>query len=311
MDFELKSTYSVRIRSTAANQVFKEETFTLQVADQPEGTSGNDLFTARLGSGGITVQLGSSDLGIFPPDRPLTFYGLGGNDTINFLGGTSDDRVTFTANGIGYRNQELLLNGIEGIAIRLGEGADTFQIDASLPGVQTVTLDGGTGDDLYRFHPQTNLGVLRIDESKAGYDILDFTQDTNGVRVDLGLSGTQVVSPNLQLILLPGSTFEQLVGGAGNDVLIGDAFDNRLFGNAGNDSLSGGAGNDSYIINMNSPQGSDTLSDRSGYDTIDFSASNILGAQVNLSISAPQVVSANYTLALSNPNSFEHIVGRS
>ncbi|MCD6187059.1 MAG: hypothetical protein J7K09_02745, partial [Desulfuromusa sp.] len=63
---------------------------------------------------------------------------------------------------------------------------------------------------------------------------------------------------------------DALIGGAGNDLLLGGSGNDRLWGDHGNDFLSGGTDNDTYTFSLGN--GSDTLYDESGTDTITFAA---------------------------------------
>ncbi|MCK5915168.1 MAG: cadherin-like domain-containing protein, partial [Deltaproteobacteria bacterium] len=63
---------------------------------------------------------------------------------------------------------------------------------------------------------------------------------------------------------------DALVGGAGNDLLLGGNGDDRLWGDQGHDILCGGSDNDIYFFSHG--DGSDILNDRSGIDSIKFTA---------------------------------------
>ena len=100
----------------------------------------------------------------------------------------------------------------------------------------------------------------------AGYDIVDYSDDTAGVTVDLGTgigSGGSAEGDTY-------SSIEGVLGGAGNDTLIGDGGDNYLDGGAGNDVLLGGAGNDRLI----GGSGDDTLYAGEGDDLLEGGAGN-------------------------------------
>ena len=93
-----------------------------------------------------------------------------------------------------------------------------------------------------------------------GHDIVDYSDDTAGVHVDLltnsGTGGTA-----------EGDTYnsiEGIIGGTGNDTLTGNDSANDIHGNAGNDTLDGGLGDDT----LTGGTGADTFKVGEGHDTI-------------------------------------------
>ncbi|MBN7761838.1 cadherin-like domain-containing protein [Nitratireductor aquibiodomus] len=78
----------------------------------------------------------------------------------------------------------------------------------------------------------------------AGFDIVDYSDDTSGVSVDLStntLSGGDAAGDTLLGI-------EGIIGGSGDDALIGDGTDNYLAGGEGADTLYGGIGENTYDL---------------------------------------------------------------
>src|SRR5207253_466094 len=126
----------------------------------------------------------------------------------------------------------------------------------------------------------------------AGIDTLDFSASSMSVNVTL--SGVNPyaradgkVADNLKLTLPPGD-LENVLGGSGNDTLIssgyygtgitgsllvGGAGNDSLIGGEHNDTLVGGAGDDTFRFNVDTPLGSDAISEAydAGVDTLDFS----------------------------------------
>jgi Ca2+-binding RTX toxin-like protein len=84
-------------------------------------------------------------------------------------------------------------------------------------------IDGGDGNDIIIY-------------DKADFDV------TGGAGIDTLDASKE--SSDLYFSLSESSTFENLVGGSGNDVLYGNSKDNVLIGGNGNDVLNGQAGND-------------------------------------------------------------------
>ena len=168
--------------------------------------------------------------------------------------------------------------------------------------MKSVVLVGGSGDDTYQFDADSPLGLISLDEVGGGIDTLDFSlTETIGVSINLSLATNQIVNPNLSLNLGSTSTFENVIGGSGNDILTGNTLNNTL---------NGGAGNETYVFNTNTPLGSDTVTDSAGSDYLYFvgSTNNLT---VNLGLTTPQVVNANLTLTLASATSIEHIFGGS
>lgn len=101
-----------------------------------------------------------------------------------------------------------------------------------------------------------------------------------------------------------------LSGGAGDDTLVGGANNDTLTGGAGNDRLEGGTENDRYLFAPDTPLGTDTLSDTSGVDTLDFSQATTQRIALDLRSSRLQVLNPNHRLKLSPPK-FENAIGGS
>ncbi len=103
-------------------------------------------------------------------------------------------------------------------------------------------LDGGLGNDVYVFNADSNLGLDTLSDSD-GVDLLDFSQTENrGIRINLGLTTSQVVTPSLSIQLANGASFESLIGSRSHDTMVGNNLANTFIGNQGNDSFSGGDG---------------------------------------------------------------------
>jgi Tol biopolymer transport system component len=209
----------------------------------PSGSSGNDVFVLTYtgveptGSVAITRSINgaaATSLGSFSLEAPLTLSGLGGADSVRIVGTTGKD--VFTVSGTG-----LLINGAPLV----------------LSSIENRTMVGRGGDDAYIFDADSPLGTFTLDESGGGLDTINLSPTTTrAVVVNLASSAVQVVNSHLSLNLLSASTFENAVGGSGNDILLGNALNNSLtgrdgsdilVGNAGADSLSGGNGRDILI----------------------------------------------------------------
>ncbi|MFM7160910.1 MAG: hemolysin, partial [Planctomycetaceae bacterium] len=192
--------------------------------------------------------------------------------------------------------------------------------DTLTGGAGNDSLTGGLGDDVYLFAANSALGTDTLNESAGGVDTLDFSGTTTlGVTVNLGTTAGQVVNANLSLVLGLATSFENVVGGAGNDLLTGNTLANLLSGNAGNDTLvglagndtlAGGLGDDSYPFTATTALGTDTLVELvgQGLDLLDFGAT-ALAVSLDLGLTTPQAVNANLGLALSGGDVFEMLIG--
>ncbi|MFN9268285.1 MAG: beta strand repeat-containing protein, partial [Planctomycetaceae bacterium] len=247
---------------------------------------------------GVTVDLSLSTTQVVNANLSLV---LGAGDTFeNALGGALGD--VLTGNG--------LANALTG-----NGGNDTLT-----GGAGNDSLTGGLGDDLYLFATNTALGTDTLNESAGGIDTLDFSGTTSlGVTVNLGTTATQVVNANLSLVLGLATAFENVVGGAGNDLLTGNTLANVLTGNAGNDTLvglagndtlAGGQGDDSYPFAATTALGTDSLVEfvGQGLDLLDFGGT-ALAIRIDLGSLTAQAVNANLGLVLSGGEVFEMLIG--
>jgi serralysin len=249
----------------------------------------------RSTNGGAAV-----DLGTFPVNAPVILKGLAGTDSVRVIGTAGSDTYVISSSG------GLTINGA-GLV---------------LDSIETTTLAGVAGDDLYQFDADTALGLYTLDESGVGIDTIDLSlTTTSGVAVNLGSAIQQVVNSNLSLKLSSSTVFEKAIGGSGNDTLTGNSLANTLTGNSGNDRLNGGSGNDSlfgglgddtYVFASTSKAEADTVTEAAnrGTDTLSFSTltTDVL---LNLGTTAVQTVHANRTLKLNSASVFENIAGGS
>lgn len=294
-----------------------------------EGTDRLD-FSALSSSCPVTLDLSSTATSLSVHlNRKLAFTAPTiANNFEEVIGGEGND--TFTGGNANNR-----LEGRGGNDILNGGGGD----DALL---------GGVGDDAYLFKAPLSALTTETDlvsELPAeGIDRLDFSTLLATVAVTVNLNndaelashGPSTNPHNRNVIAGTGqaANFENVMGGAGNDLLTGNSADNRLEGGAGDDMLNGadnqdillggrgsdhmfgGAGDDVYLFqNGLTAAEIDTLTEVSGIDRLDFSL--VTAATTNVTVdlsssSASQDVhgtgTSKRTLAFS-PSDFENVTG--
>ncbi len=318
-NFEATSSYTVTVRVTDAPGLSFDKQFTISVTDVAEvtysvtgglltvtGTVLDDDITVLNDAGAIRISANGTTLNPGMAAATLTAVsvaGLGGNDTM-VIDSTLGAAVLGTL--LGGDGNDVLLGGAGNDTIDGGAGNDS--------------LFGGLGNDLFVFGTALLAEADTVSEgTNQGSDTLSFASLTTGVTLNLNSSLVQAVHANRTLKLNAGGTFENIVGGSGNDRLTGNSLNNTLngydgddvlSGGDGNDTLVGGAGNETYVFNTNTPLGSDTVTDSAGSDYLYFvgSTNNLT---VNLGLTTPQVVNANLTLTLASATSIEHIYGGS
>lgn len=299
LDHESLANASIRVRSTDQGGLFVEKVFSISIGDAPDGTAGSDRFvltyTGIAPTGTVTVEIAAAGgplikFGTLSLSLPLTLNGLGGSDSVTVNGTASDDLVTVTG-------AKLVVNG--GVL--------------NLQSVESVGLNGGSGNDTYRLDGDLTSAPISINESSGSVDKLDFSLTTkSGIVVNLGATSQQTVNSNLKLTLSSATAIEGLIGGFGNDTLIGNVRNNTLDGHTGNDVLQGGLGNDIYSFRSAASAESDSVIEvaAAGTDTIDFS-SVATSVRLNLGSNAVQQAHTNRSLKLNSGSTIENVIGGS
>jgi Ca2+-binding RTX toxin-like protein len=176
--------------------------------------------------------------------------------------------------------QELLIDGAPSstknqVIVYGSSGANTFTLAGAtstanglvtkMIAVQRVTLVGRGGNDYYHLNSSSIASNSVIDTS--GYNTADFSQDSGGVNVNLGLDQgqAQAIAPwggtlSIYGVIsrLIGSAYADVLtggpaattmirAGAGNATIIGGSGNNVLLGGGGNDTIIGGAGDNLLI----------------------------------------------------------------
>jgi Ca2+-binding RTX toxin-like protein len=217
----------------------------------PAATDVTTTFEDVIGSSGddtITGDAGANSLN-----------GAAGTDTVTYLGNTAAQSVRVSLDGVA---NDGTAGGTEGDNVTAtenvtgGAGADV------LVGNQAVNdLRGGSGDD-------TIIGKGGSDalDGGPGTDTVSYEDRGPGEGVSATLAGAGGGAGELDSL----TSFERLVGGAGDDSLTGSAGADDIRGGAGADVIAGSDGNDTLI----GEDGADTLSGGAGSDGLDGGAGN-------------------------------------
>jgi Ca2+-binding RTX toxin-like protein len=292
-DFETKSSYSIRIRTSHPGGLSIEEVHTIQVLNQIDGTSAVDVIELRFTATNVAVTRSTNggalvSLGVFPLTSPLELQALQSTDTVKMFGTSGNDTFRLSAAGMFVNNTRVILGGPA--ALQFG---------------------GEAGNDTYQFGADTPLSSVLIVETGSGVDTIDFSL-TLAVDVWFNLSSvvTQIVNGNLSLRLSSGTLIENLVGGAGHDTLTGNSLANTLTGGRGNDLLIGGPGDDTYVFGLASAVEADQVTENvnEGLDTLNFGAVTT-GIVVNLGSTSVQSVHTIRTLKLNSAVVIENLTG--
>lgn len=182
-----------------------------------DGGDGNDLLVSSEASYDNSLDGGAGNDTLTGGDRDDALHGGPGDDSLD--AGPGKDVVTA---------------GTGADALWGGLGTDRL---SGGPGVDTVV---GGSEDAWRPWPYSWGQNMTYERG----DVLDFSDSTGSVRVDLFL---QTVANDGHGSGDAISGIEGVIGGAGDDVLVGDARPNDLDGRAGDDTASGGGGDDGLV----------------------------------------------------------------
>lgn len=237
-----------------------------------------DLITANSGSNNLSVLLGKGD-GTFTVTAPLLLAGRALPNGLAIGDFNGDGKPDLATANYANARASVFLNRTSLISLN----DSTKTIDASLERSASITVDLTAGTLVLNSTPPANANV-------TGY--------LNVLGTELG----DTIAGNAEA--------NNLDGKGGNDTITGGAGNDTITGGAGNDGLNGGDSNDRYLFAANTPLGSDTITDPTGTDTLDFSATT-LPIAVNLGVTVAQTVNPNLTLTLTAANQIENVTGGS
>ncbi|MEH2324403.1 MAG: M10 family metallopeptidase C-terminal domain-containing protein [Nostoc sp.] len=181
--------------------------------------------------------------------------------TITFAAGSTTKTLTINPTA------DIAVESNETVSLTLATGTG-YAIGTTTAVTGTITNDdsaspSSAGNNTYSFVANTPLGSRTVTETTTGgTDTIDFSGTTVPVNVNLGVTTSQTVNSNLQLIISANNVIENATGGTGNDRLTGNTLNNTLIGGDGNDQLQGLAGNDS----LQGGNGNDILTGGTGDD---------------------------------------------
>jgi Ca2+-binding RTX toxin-like protein len=232
----------------------------------------------------VTISFVGNQVQIFDNigNAILTSSTFGSTDTVEVdcpAGQTNLVTIMLPASASAAHPKQVLVQGKTGstdnqVTIVGPSGANTFTLAGgtvtanglatAIATAQKLTLQGNTGNDTYALNSSI-VPVSIVDT--GGYNALDFSKDTAGVTVNLGLDHgqAQTIAPwkttlaiNGIINKLTGTAFADVLtggraattlirSGAGNDKITGGSGDNILVGGGGNDTVTGGAGRNLLI----------------------------------------------------------------
>ncbi len=301
--------------------------------DKLNGTTGNDRLFGGL----------DNDTYLFNASAPgeadqVTENLNEGTDTLSFSTQTTSVTLNLGTTAVQsvHTNRTVKLNAINTFENAVGgAAADTLtgnSLDNTLTGwAGDDKLNGTTGSDLllggldndtYLLGASTPGEADQVTENfNQGTDTLSFANQTTSVTLSLGTTDVQPAHTNRTVKLNSVSTFENLIGGAGDDklngnsltnTLTGGAGDDKLNGTTGNDLLVGGPDNDTYLFGGSVPGEADQVTEtpNQGIDTLSF-VLQTTSVLLNLGTTAVQPVHTNRTVKLNAINTFENSIGGS
>lgn len=238
--------------------------------NQLQGGAGHDTLIG--GTGNDTLDGGEGD------DTYL-YDGNWGHDTIVDSGGRDFlDFSTSTNNLTVDLTNGLVTDGTNTVTIQgdlemvvTGSGDDVL-----VGNLESNILNGGDGNDTYRFH---NFWLNDTIIDSGGEDTIDFSPMLYaGVNVNLVSRIAEAEAwYGSHTIQWEENAIEHVIGTHYGDLIMGNNVNNRLIGGEGDDTLMGGMGDDTldggtwhdtYVFNDN--WGHDVVYESNGRDTFDF-----------------------------------------
>jgi Ca2+-binding RTX toxin-like protein len=284
-NFEVKSSYSIRVRTVDQGGLIKERVFTIQVTDVNENPTDISLSSTsipeNLGNNATVGTLITTD-----PDSSDSF-------TYTLASGSGDtDNSAFNIDGNTLRatnNLDYEVKNVYSIRVRSTDGGGLWTEKAFTINVQdandiaitrsgnSINIQGGLGADSmiisispagylqHNFPLAGNLvSFLDTDSVTAGEQLL-LASDVTGIVIS-SRDGDDVIDASswtgIGISIYSGLGNDTIQGGSGNDTLVGGNGNDTIEGNAGDDFIVG----DDY--EGHNGTGDDTLRGGDGNDTL-------------------------------------------
>jgi Ca2+-binding RTX toxin-like protein len=275
--------------------------------------------TGSAGNQSVSIDLSTGDWGAINWAINL---GSGIGDSLDVTNATNATSVELDwgANGIdlnGDGNLDVTQTSVETFTAEAGSGGDVINaggggaVGAAFP--QAITITGGAGDDTVSGGSGDDILVGGV-----GTDTVDYSAFSGGVQVNL-TTGTATGAGSDTL-----ATFENIVGGSGNDTLTGDGSANTFTPGAGNDRIHGAGGTDTLDLSgspnpvtVDSAAGTttgdgsdrfnnieDIVGSSASTDTLDFSGET---AAVTVDLGAGTI--SGSSSGLTTESGFENVMG--
>ncbi|MCX6071705.1 MAG: calcium-binding protein [Chloroflexi bacterium] len=223
-----------------------------------QANAGNDTLTINfVGNPGLVNKGIAGDSNTTRTQAAYDSYDpTDGNDTITVSGSWSGGYVVLNSGDDSYINNSSTsaFPGADGV--HGGMGNDTL-----IGGSVGESLDGDMGNDTLQGRGGNNTLY-----GGPGDDTADYSSSPGPVNANLATGQATADGYGTSDTLIE---FENLTGGASDDVLTGDAGPNVLTGGAGNDLLDGGLGTDTVAQTVDADQTlTDTQLTGNGIDTL-------------------------------------------
>ncbi|WP_199319624.1 ExeM/NucH family extracellular endonuclease [Dolichospermum sp. FACHB-1091] len=276
-DFETKSSYNIRVRTTDNGGLTFDKTLTININDVNEAPIVSNLIPSQRGENGQAfIYILPTNIFSDPEGKPLTLStsGLPGwlsfNANTRTLSGTPSSTGTFTiavqaSDGVGNVSTNFSINVAAATVSQNLSSSNTGQTITASAGSEVANYTTGSGDDTINASART--GVITV-YANAGNDNI-----WGGTGNDFlyGGAGNDTLSGGLGADRLYGEDNDDILkGDAGNDFLYGSNGNDTLYGGAGNDNLWGNAGADVFVLEIGN--GADSIRDyEDNIDKLGFS----------------------------------------
>ena len=233
------------------------------VYDIPAG--GNAIYTTHTIFGnGLPNQVGTVPpvVNVVPTVANDSVTGTSINGSSLFVDVVSNDVDPDGA--IVFNTIVITTQPTNGTAVSLGNGLIQYTPNIGFSGVDTLTYTiadnaGGVSARATVTFNVTQVVADSADDTLVGSEGDDTIVGSDGDDLITGSAGGDVVDG--------GIGNDTVFGGAGNDSIDGGSGNDSLTGNAGNDTLNGGADDDTLVW-RGTTDGSDSISDENGYDSV-------------------------------------------